>query len=91
MIKFFIEFIFSIGLFINSLLYVPQIIRLYKIKHANDISLTTFAGFNLISIFIFLHAYIKNDTLLMIGYALTLATNTTVTLLIIWYRYCTKK
>lgn len=86
MIKFFIEFVFSIGLFINAILYIPQIIRLYKTKHANDVSLLTFAGFNIISIFIFLHAFIRNDTLLMLGYAFTLITNTTVTVLIIWYR-----
>ncbi|MCC2644410.1 MAG: rane protein of unknown function [Burkholderiales bacterium] len=87
MIKFFIEFVFSIGLFINAILYIPQIIRLYKTKHADDISLLTFAGFNIISIFIFLHAFIRNDTLLMLGYAFTLITNTIVTTLIIWYRY----
>ncbi len=87
MIKYFIESVFSIGLFINAVLFIPQIIRLYKAKHAHDVSLLTFAGFNIISVFIFLHAFIRNDLLLMLGYALTLITNTTVTILIIWYRY----
>ncbi|MCE3269544.1 MAG: rane protein of unknown function [Burkholderiales bacterium] len=91
MIKFFIEFIFSIGLFINAVLYIPQIIRLYKTKHADDVSLLTFAGFNIISVFIFLHAIIRSDTLLMMGYAFTLITNTTVTALILWYRFSSKK
>ncbi|MCC2624921.1 MAG: rane protein of unknown function [Burkholderiales bacterium] len=87
MINYFIESVFSIGLFINAMLFIPQIIRLYRAKHADDVSLLTFAGFNMISVFIFLHAFIRNDMLLMLGYAFTLITNTTVTILIIWYRY----
>lgn len=85
-----IEFFFSIGLAINVLLYIPQILRLLQLKHANDISLTTFAGFNLTSLFICLHAMIIGDKWLMIGYSFTCLANTIVTALIIKYRYFSK-
>lgn len=87
MLRDFIEFFFSIGLVVNTFLYVPQIFRLIKVKHADDISLTTFAGFNLTSFLTCLHALYTGDNDLMIGYAFTCAANTLVTILIIKYRF----
>lgn len=89
-LKDFIEFFFSIGLVVNTFLYVPQIFRLTNTKHANDISLITFAGFNLTSFFTCLHALLTGDKWLMIGYAFTCAANTLVTALIIKYRFFNK-
>lgn len=83
----FINVIFGLGLFINALLFVPQIISLFRQKHANDISLLTFAGFNLINIFAVLHGITMQDKWLIIGYSFSVITNTIVTFLIIWYRF----
>jgi MtN3 and saliva related transmembrane protein len=83
----FIDVVFGVGLFINALLFIPQIINLLRQKHANDISLITFAGFNILNIFTVLHGITIHDSWLIIGYMFSVITNTIVTILIIWYRY----
>lgn len=88
--KFFIDFvdvIFSVFLFINALLFIPQIINLLRKKHANDISLATFAGFNIVNVFAVLHGVTTNDLWLIIGYSFSVITNTIVTVLIIRYKF----
>ena len=85
-VKLLIEFIFSMGLFINAVLFLPQIVTLFKTKNPTGLSLLTFAGFNLIQLFIFLHGYLHNDYLLMIGYFLSFLTCGAVTVMIIYYR-----
>ncbi len=90
-----IDIIFGIALFINGLLFIPQIIRLYKTKCTNDISIVTFAGFNIMNLFAVLHGMVINDKMtkildleiLIIGYGLSVITNTVVTILIIKYKY----
>lgn len=82
----FIEIVFSLGLFINAILFVPQIIQLYKTKNSKGFSLLTFGGFNFIQFFVVLHAYLHNDYLLLFGYVLSFITCGVVTLMIIRYR-----
>ena len=91
MIRYLVEFFFVVGLFTNALLFIPQIIRLFKAKHANDVSLITFAGFNAINLFTVFHGIVQQDILLIIGFVFSLITNTIVTFLIIWYRFNPKK
>lgn len=81
-----IEFFFSVSLFINAVLYIPQIVRLYKEKHSREFSLFTFAGFCLINFFMMLHGVINKDLLLAIGSSFTLTTNLILTILIVVYR-----
>lgn len=83
----FIEIIFGIGLFVNASLLVPQIFKLLKNKHANDVSLITFAGFMIINILTVLHGLIVHDKWLVIGYSCSVLTSGLVTILIIWYRH----
>jgi MtN3 and saliva related transmembrane protein len=85
-----VNIIFSIALFINALLFIPQIVALWRNKHANDVSLITFAGFNIINIFTMLHGFTIHDRLLIIGYSFSVFTNTIVTGLIVWYRYISR-
>ncbi|MCP4475883.1 MAG: hypothetical protein GY821_15225 [Gammaproteobacteria bacterium] len=40
-----VDFIFSIALFINALLFIPQFLKIWQRKTSNDVSLTTFLGF----------------------------------------------
>lgn len=82
-----IEVVFSISLFVNAALFIPQIIKLYKSKDSKDISLLTFAGFNLIQFFVILHAYLHKDKLLLFGFLLSLITCGCVTILTIVYRF----
>lgn len=82
-----IEVIFGLGLFINAVLFVPQIIRLYKTKNSDEVSLLTFGGFWVLQFFTLLHGYLHKDYLLMFGFILSLITCGTVTAMIIFYRY----
>ncbi|HLX55106.1 MAG TPA: PQ-loop domain-containing transporter [Aquella sp.] len=82
-----INVIFGVALFVNGLLFIPQITRLFKTKHANNISLVTFAGFNVMNLFAVLHGIVVNDKILVIGYGLSVITNTIVTILIVKYKY----
>lgn len=82
----FIEIGFSITLFANALLFLPQIVNLIKTKNTKSLSLFMFAGFNVMQIFTVLHAYIVQDFTLMLGFGLSLILSGTVTCLIIYYR-----
>lgn len=82
----FIETVFSLGLFLNAVLFIPQIIRLYQKKDSRELSLLTFAGFNVIQLFTILHGYINHDYLLMAGFAASFITCGIVTGMIIYYR-----
>jgi MtN3 and saliva related transmembrane protein len=82
----FIETVFSLGLFINACLFIPQILALYKVKNSQGFSLLTFAGFCLIQLFTILHGVIHLDYLLIVGFSLSLMTCGTLTLMILYYR-----
>ncbi len=62
-----IEFLFSIGLFINAFLFIPQLLKIWRGKKADDISLTTFVGFLFIQLSIVAHGVINHDAILAIG------------------------
>lgn len=82
-----IEVVFGLLLFINALLLIPQIIKLLREKHANDLSLITFAGFVAVNVFTVLHGFIVHDIWIIAGYSLSVITSTIVTVLIIKYRF----
>lgn len=86
-----IEYIFGASLFLNALLFIPQIIILLKKKTTTDISLITFFGFCFIQSFTIMHGYINKDYILMWGYVLSLITCGTTTFLIIYYQIKNKK
>ncbi len=85
-----VKFIFGIGLFINAILFIPQILVLLKQKCSDDLSLMTFGGFCFIQMVTIIHGYYTQDRLLMIGFASSLLTCGTVTALIIRYRLIPK-
>ncbi len=89
MVEFFkniIEVIFSISVFFNAVLFVPQAIKIRKRKNTDGVSLFTFMGFNFVQIFTILHAIIVKDNILFIGYLISLMTCGYVTYLIIKYK-----
>lgn len=85
-----IESYFMISLIVNAILFIPQIVRLLKIKDSKELSFITFFGFNLIQIAVILHGYIKKDYLLLFGNLLSLITCGLVTILIVYYRIKSK-
>ena len=83
---FVIEFLFSIALFINAALFIPQAVRLYRLKNAENMSLMTFGGFSLIQIVMILHGVLHKDVLFMLGMMLSFVSCGAVTVQIIWYK-----
>lgn len=81
-----IALLFGLGLFINALLFIPQIIRLYKSKNSTGVSLITFGGFTFLQLLAIFHGYFQNDYTLMIGYLFSVLTCGTVFILILFYR-----
>jgi len=81
-----IDFTFSIALFINALLFVPQAIRIVKEKSAQSISMITFSGFLLVQGATIVHATLIHDKILFLGYLFSLITCGTVVILALFYR-----
>ncbi|HEV2614157.1 MAG TPA: PQ-loop domain-containing transporter [Gammaproteobacteria bacterium] len=84
--QYLIEMFFSLGLFINAALFVPQAIQLYRTKDSTAFSLITFGGFNFIQIFTVLHGLLMHDYILATGMFLSVLTCGTVTVMIVVYR-----
>ena len=83
--KQFVDTIFSLGLFFNAVLFVPQAIAILRNKNAYGLSLLTFGGFNIMQFFTALHGYLVSDYLLMCGFLLSFLTCGAVTFLILYY------
>ena len=58
---YFVEFIFSISMFMSAVLFASQAIKIYKTKSAKGLSIMTFLGFNVIQILAISHAYLYHD------------------------------
>lgn len=77
---------FGASMFINGCLFIPQAIKIFKMKSAKDISLITFAGFCIIQLSAVIHGYVHNDPALMWGMGYSLITCGIVTTLAFIYR-----
>lgn len=78
-----IDIIFSVALFVNASLFIPQITKILKTKQTNSLSLLTFGGFNLIQLAALLYGVVHKDYVMIVGYFISLLTCGTVTLLIV--------
>ena len=58
---------FGLGLLGNAALFVPQAVRIVRSKSAKDVSLLTFAGFNLLQAIGIAHGVLQNDMSLLLG------------------------
>lgn len=81
-----VHFIFACSLFFNAAIFIPQAIRIFKKKSADELSLFTFIGFNIMQLFAVWHGYLVQDYILMSGFLLSFITCGVVTLLILRYR-----
>ncbi len=84
--KYFVEFLFIFGLLFKAVLFIPQAIKLFKIKDSKELSLLTFAGLNIMQLLTVLHGYFNKDYVLMFGVLLSFIFCGTVTYMIILYR-----
>jgi len=80
------EFLFALGILINASVYIPQALKLIKIKHAREISLLTFSAFNIFLFIQLIYAFVNHDAHLFWGSLLILCSSLFVTLLIVYYR-----
>lgn len=78
-----VEFFFSLGMFINALLFIPQAYKIYRDDNAHSLSLITFAGFNFIQLTMILHGLLHDDWFLVAGMGLSLFTCALITIQII--------
>ena len=85
-IKNIVAIAFGVAMSINALLFVPQIIKLWHTKEAKDLSLITFAGFNVIQALGVLHGYLNHDFSLALGFFLSALTCGTITIQILYYK-----
>lgn len=76
-----IEAVFGSALFINAMLFIPQILKILQKKSAQDVSLTTFSGFLLIQFSTLLHGVIWSDWLLVGGMTLSMIACGTIVVL----------
>ncbi len=81
---------FSISMFINGSLFIPQIIKLLRHKSAENLSLIMFAGFSVIQFSVILHAYFQRDVVLLLGTGYGFITCGLLVLLILYYRLKTR-
>ena len=90
-IKSVVEYIFVVTLMFNAFVFIPQAIKLFKIKNSKELSLITFVGFIVMQIFTVLHGYLTKDYVLMFGFLLSLITCGVATFLIVYYRFSARR
>jgi MtN3 and saliva related transmembrane protein len=78
--------IFGLGLGCNALLFVPQVLALWRKKSDEGISLITFGGFSVLQLVGIVHGVYQGDLSLILGMAASLLTCGSVTFLTILYR-----
>jgi MtN3 and saliva related transmembrane protein len=81
-----VAIVFGLGLLGNALLFVPQVIAVWRKKSDEGISLITFGGFSILQVIGIVHGAYQHDPSLIIGMAASLLTCGSVTGLTILYR-----
>jgi len=78
--------LFGLGLGGNALLFVPQILAVWRKKTDEGISLVTFGGFSILQVVGIIHGVYQRDMSLILGMSASLLTCGTVTALTVFYR-----
>jgi len=81
-----IAVIFGLGLGCNALLFVPQVLAVWRKKTDEGISLITFGGFSVLQVIGIVHGIYQRDWSLILGMAASLVTCGSVAGLTIFYR-----
>jgi len=84
--KEFVAVVFGLGLIGNALLFVPQVIAVWRKKSDEGISLITFGGFSVLQAIGIVHGLFQRDPSLILGISASLLTCGSVTALTIFYR-----
>ena len=78
--------IFGLGLLCNAVLFVPQMLAVWRKKSDEGISLITFGGFSVLQAIGIVHGLFQKDLSLTLGMAASLLTCGSVTFLTLLYR-----
>ena len=78
--------IFGLGLLCNAVLFVPQVLAVWRKKSDEGISLITFGGFSVLQAIGIVHGLFQKDLSLTLGMAASLLTCGSVTFLTLLYR-----
>lgn len=81
-----VALIFGLGLVANALLFVPQVIAVWRKKTDEGVSLVTFGGFSLLQMIGIAHGILQHDPAVALGMAASLLSCGTVTVLTVIYR-----
>jgi MtN3 and saliva related transmembrane protein len=81
-----VAIIFGLGLLCNALLFVPQVLAVWRKKTDEGISLITFGGFSVLQVIGVVHGLYQHDLSLILGMAASFVSCGTVTALTIFYR-----
>lgn len=81
-----VAIVFGVGLFCNALLFVPQVIAVWRKKTDEGISLITFGGFSILQMIGIAHGVLQQDHALIFGMTASLLSCGTVTVLTLVYR-----
>jgi len=79
--------IFGLGLLCNALLFVPQVLAVWRKRTDEGISLITFGGFSVLQVIGIIHGVYQHDPSLIIGMSASLLSCGSVTALTIFYRF----
>jgi MtN3 and saliva related transmembrane protein len=79
--------IFGLGLFCNALLFVPQVLAVWRKKSDEGISLITFGGFSILQMVAIVHGVYEHDRALILGMAASLLSCGSVAVLTLYYRF----
>ncbi len=80
------EWLFGLGLGCNALLFVPQMLAVWRKKSDEGISLITFGGFSVLQAIGIVHGIYQRDLSLILGMAASLLTCGSVAFLTLYYR-----
>jgi len=81
-----LDWLFGLGLGCNALLFVPQVLAVWRKKTDEGISLITFGGFSVLQVIGIVHGVNHQDWSLILGMSASLLTCGSVTALTIFYR-----
>lgn len=85
MVREVITVLFGAALFVNALLFVPQVYKLIQKKDATGVSLITFLGFSILQLISVSYGFIKKDYVMIVGFGLSCLMCLTISFLILKY------
>ncbi len=85
-IQWLVDMVVASALFINAALFLPQIIRIYRVREANAISIGMLVGMVIVSACGTLHGHFHHQHLVLLGYLLVFFMSLAVLAMTAYYR-----